>query len=287
MAHLDFDSFHARNIAIAAMLQQRDILIAGAGAIGSTVAMNLALMGANVTTADPDALSIANLPRTKADPEYLGIAKGLAVAATIRGLVPSAQRVIGLARDLLQIPQPEVWDLVQRHHAVVAATGNDDADHLLNWICLNLGVLLVVPSMWPQGGVILGDLLVVRPDHQDGTAGCFECLRPARPDSAPMLEAQEGLAAEVGMVASVISMAVVGTLLPDTDAGRDLDRLLRVGSGYRLIARNPFAVVPVRNRRRTGCRACAAVQERGAQDQPAAPRQGLRLPSAEQIRATL
>jgi molybdopterin/thiamine biosynthesis adenylyltransferase len=271
LATLDFASFHTRNLAIATLLQQQHVLIAGAGAIGSTVATCLALMGANVITADPDPLSTANLPRTRADHAYLGVPKGLAVAATIRGLTPEAQRIIGLPYDLLKVPQTEVWNLLQGADAVVAATGSDEADRLLNWICLHRGIPLIVPSMWPEGHEILADLLVIPADQPDRAVGCFECLRPPpRPGgvTAPMLEAQEGLAPEVNMVASVTAMTVLGTLLPNSDPGRELDRLLDLGVGYRIIRRRPFAIAPVRNPRRPDCGVCIALRERRAGPPP-------------------
>lgn len=84
---MDFDLFYSRDPEPHA-LRGRTVLIVGAGAVGSNIATYLALMGLNVVTLDPDLLTEPNLPRTKADPAYLGIPKGLAVAATIRGLVP-------------------------------------------------------------------------------------------------------------------------------------------------------------------------------------------------------
>jgi molybdopterin/thiamine biosynthesis adenylyltransferase len=84
---MDFDQFYSRD-SEPHVLRDRTVLVVGAGAVGSNIATYLALMGLNVVVIDPDVLVEANLPRTKADPAYLGIAKGLAVGATIRGLVP-------------------------------------------------------------------------------------------------------------------------------------------------------------------------------------------------------
>jgi molybdopterin/thiamine biosynthesis adenylyltransferase len=282
VSNLIFEEFHARNLQVAQLLRLLTVLIVGAGAVGSHVATQLALMGVNVTILDPDVLATPNLARTRADREYLGGQKGSVVAATIRGLVPNVQRIIGLPHDILQISQAEVWNLLQGCSAAVDATANHAASHLLNWFCLHLGIPLTVPSIWPAGQEILADLLVVPATQPDRRTGCFECLRPARPDGTPMLEAQEGLAAEVSLVASVTAMTVIGTLLPDSTEGQRLERLLRAGAGYQIMRRSPFAVVPVRNPQVPGCRACAALRERDGQPHPAAvSRARFRLPSLE------
>src|SRR5215467_1431570 len=171
-----FEQFHARNLTVASELRQRSVFMAGGGAVGSNVATLLALMGASVSVCDPDPLAVHNLPRTRGDQAYLTVPKGLAIAATIRGLVPEGQRVTGLPHDILKIGQTEVWNLLQGVDAVVAATGSDDADRLLNWLCLHLGVPLIVPSMWPQDTEMLADLLVVPGALSNRDVGCFECL---------------------------------------------------------------------------------------------------------------
>jgi molybdopterin/thiamine biosynthesis adenylyltransferase len=252
---IDFNQLYSRDPEPHA-LRGRTVLLVGAGAVGSNVATHLALMGLDVVVIDPELLMEANLPRTKADPSYVGISKGLAVAATIRGLVSVSQRIIGLGHDFLQMPEPDIQNVLGATDMIVAATGNDEADRRLNFLGRTRGIPLVVPSMWPQHPAVLADLLVVRWDRGQLPSGCFSCLHPWQPDEQPPLEAQRGLSADVGLVAAIAARTVVDILLPDTPHGQRLAQRERQGVGYYLIHRFQSGKIPIRNRRRDTCPGC-------------------------------
>jgi hypothetical protein len=166
------------------------------------------------------------------------------------------QRIIGIGLDLLQMPKRDVQNVLGASDIVVAATGNDEADRRLNFLCRTNGLPLVVPSMWPEHPAVLADLLVVRWDLGQLPSGCFSCLHPRGPEEQPRLEAQRGLSVDVGLVAAITARTVVDILLPDTPHGQRLAQRERQGVGYYLIHRFQFGKIPVRNPRRATCPGC-------------------------------
>lgn len=266
----EFNDYHSRNREQAERLREFVVLCVGVGATGSYVAAFLAHGGCSLILLDRDLLDPANLTRHYiSDRAAVGQAKSHALARKLRGEVPALQSIRGVKGDVEQLSDAELRTLLRGASLVVGSSGRDVVDHRLNLAARDLGIPLVVPSLWADNQVqLLGDIHVVAWHLRDARRGaCFECLRPATADAPAAAEAQRGMGAEVVRVASLTAEVVLGLLLVDSPQRAILMRQLGRGAGYFVIPRWPPALRAVITRPRRSCPACATATR--AAHQPA------------------
>lgn len=256
----EFNNYHARNKEQAARLRDFIVLCIGVGATGSYVAALLAQAGCSLVLFDRDVLDPANLTRHYiTDRSATGQPKSLALARKIRSEVPALQSIRGVKGDIDKLTDAELRTLLRGASIVLGSSGRDAVDHRLNLAARDLGLPLVVPSLWADNGVqVLGDVHVIAWHFRDARRGaCFECLRPASSDAPAPAEGQRGTGAEVVRVASLTAEIVLGLLLADSPQHRVLTRQLGRGANYFVIPRWPPALRSVITRPRRDCQACS------------------------------
>jgi molybdopterin/thiamine biosynthesis adenylyltransferase len=264
----EFNNYHARNREQSTQLRQFVVLCIGVGATGSHVAGLLAKAGCSLVLFDRDTLDHANLTRHYiTDRDAIGQPKSHALARKIRGEVPALQSVRGVRGDIEKLSDADLRALLRGASLVLGSSGRDAVDHRLNAAARDLGLPLVVPSLWADNQAqLLGDIHVVAWHLGDARRGaCFECLRPATADAPAAAEAQRGMGAEVVRVASLAAEVVLGLLLVDSPQRPVLMRQLSRGAGYFVIPRWPPALRAVITRPRRSCPACTTATRAGHQ----------------------
>lgn len=256
----EFNDYHARNREQATRLRAFIVLCIGVGATGSHVAALLAQAGCSLILVDRDVLDLANLTRHfVADRAATGQPKSHALARKIRSEVPTLQSIRGVRGDIEKLTDSELRTLLRGASIVLGSSGRDAVDHRLNLAARDLGLPLVVPSLWADNQVqVLGDVHVVAWHFRAARRGaCFECLRPATTEAPAPAEAQRGMGAEVVRVASLTAEIVLGLLLAESPQHQVLMRQLGRGANYFVIPRWPPALRSVITRPRRGCAACS------------------------------
>lgn len=254
----EFNAYYARNLAEATALRACRVVIFGLGAVGGYVADGVAHHGANVTGVDRDRIDRVNLARHYvSDPAYIDQPKAAAVAAKLRRELPGLQDIRSIAGDIARLTREQMEELFASASLVVAATGRDEIDRVLDGWARYTGVPILFPSLWAGQNAVLGDLQVVAWNRPRRRGACFECLRPPRETPAPPAEAQPGLGVEVRRVAS-LTTEVALALLTDNPNRRAVTANLDRGVTYFLIPRWPPSLRPVLTTPRRTCVACAS-----------------------------
>lgn len=252
----DFNEFHVRS-PIANQLRGQLVVGLGAGAVGSFVTAYLAHHGCDVRTIDADRLETPNLARHYlSDPRYLGQPKATALATQLRREVPALQKVSSLVANIGQLTREQMADQFKDARLIVAATGQDDLDRVLDQWARHFGIPVLFPSMWAGHATVLGDLHVVAWNMPNRRGACFSCLRPARAVEARPAEAQPGLAADVLRVAG-FTTEVALALLTESPNRAALLRNLRRGATYFLIPQWPPSPRAVLAPPRRACPVCS------------------------------
>jgi len=215
-------------------LGRASVLVVGAGALGSPVAMYLAGAGVGrIGIVDPGEVELSNLHR-----QYLhftpdvGVSKAHSAVAKLAFLNP----------DLLIEPYQArfVPAMVEGQDLVVDCTDAFETRYAINAACCEEGVPLV------EGGVLglSGLVMSIRP----GETACYRCAFPEPPPGAPSCAEAGILGPAAGVIGSLQALEAVKLLagLPDplTDAFLQVD-----------LADSSFLRVNVR--RREDCVDCA------------------------------
>lgn len=254
----EFNEYYARSLPEATALRACRVVIFGLGAVGGYVADGVAHHGANVTGIDRDRIERANLVRHYiSDPAYIGQPKATAVAAKLRRELPALQDIRSITGDIARLTREQMEELFVSASLIVAATGRDELDRVLDGWAHYTGVPILFPSLWAGQDAVLGDLQIVAWNRPTRRGACFECLRPPRETPAPPAEAQPGLGIEVMRVAS-LTTEVALALLTDSPNRRALTANLDRGVTYFLIPRWPPSLRPVLTTPRRSCTACAS-----------------------------
>jgi molybdopterin/thiamine biosynthesis adenylyltransferase len=161
-------------------LREREVIVAGLGSGGSTVALELAKAGVGrFTLIDPDVLEETNLIRHECDDRYLGRNKAEAVADLIRHRNPSA-RAEAVAADVFELGERLEY-AVRRAALVVPCTDAEPPKHLLNRLSIAAGVPAVYAGVYERG--VGGE--VVRCHGAPGDA-CYACVTSVLKESIPV-----------------------------------------------------------------------------------------------------
>jgi molybdopterin/thiamine biosynthesis adenylyltransferase len=150
------------------MMADAEILVAGCGSGGGSVALQLAMSGLhNFTLVDNDTLEPENVIRHICGLRYVGQKKVDAVADVLRDRNPKIKTRL-LCEDLLNFKALEAE--ISRAAAVVLATDNDPTRYMINELCVKTGTPFVVGKVFTRG--IGGEVFAFRPE----TGGCLACL---------------------------------------------------------------------------------------------------------------
>jgi molybdopterin-synthase adenylyltransferase len=222
-------------------LREASVLVVGAGALGSPVALYLAGAGVGrIGIADSDVVEASNLPRQPLHftPD-LGVPKAESAAVKLRYLNPE----IVVDAYPVRLGEDNATALVEGHDLVVDCSDSFETRYAVNRACCDAGVPLV------EGGAVRwsGLVMAIRP----GESACYRCAFPEPPaDGGPSCAEAGVLGPEAGAVGSLQALEALkllsGAGIPLTDAFLQLDLV-------------DAAVLRVAVRRRPDCPDCGAL----------------------------
>ncbi len=190
------------------------VLIIGVGTVGSSLAMQLALLGVDLRLVDKDILEPQNIVRHQAGAPYLGEPK-VVVADLIRQRLPHVN-VQGIHADFTQLPEEDQHRFITEADVVVAATDETDIQRYINRLCFELQTTAVFPGVWvgaQTGEAESGEVLWVDPGRRQP---CYECVTLFRQE-AQDAHAGRGAQADIDSIVLATALVVRGLLQPDSD----------------------------------------------------------------------
>lgn len=213
-------------------LKDANVLVVGAGGLGSPALLYLAAAGVGrITVIDGDAVEASNLQRQIAHTDArIGQPKATSATEAMRAINPFVT-VTALDRRMGEEPE-----LVAAHDLILDGTDNFDTRYLVNRLAVATGrpLLSAAITQW-EGQIGL---------YADRGSACYACVFPVRPaDGTVPTCAEAGVAAPLpGIIGAMMAAEAVKYL---TGAGETLrDRILIHDALYaetRVIrtARNP------------------------------------------------
>jgi len=220
-----------------AALREAHVLVLGAGALGSPVAMYLAGAGVGrLGILDDDAVELSNLHRQllHATPD-VGAPKAESAASTLRLLNPE----IVVEPYRVRFGPDNATALLESQDLVVDCSDSFATRYVVNAACCAARVPLVEAGVTGFNGLVMA----VRP----GRSACYRCAFPAAPADAASCAEAGVLGPAAGVVGSLQALAALRLL-----AGLD-DGLL---AGFLQIDLLASAFVRVHATRRPDCPDC-------------------------------
>jgi len=151
------------------VLKEKSVLIAGCGAIGSTIAVELACAGiGKIFLNDPDSVSVANVGRHECSLANLG--KGKPEALKIRIALKNPLTEIVPAGDIFS--DPDFESKVEQSDLVICGIGDYNLEAYVNKVCVRLGKAAVFAYIGVYG--VMGH--VIRINTKGRRTGCMECF---------------------------------------------------------------------------------------------------------------
>jgi molybdopterin-synthase adenylyltransferase len=227
-------------LAAQAAVAEARVLVVGAGALGSPVALYLAGAGVGrLGILDDDAVELSNLHRQLLHftPD-VGVPKAESAAAKLRFLNPDV--VIEPYRARFEPANAAA--LVEGQDLVVDCSDAFATRYAVNAACCAARVPLVEAGVSGFSGLVM----TVRP----GETACYRCAFPAEPADAPGCAEAGVLGPAAGVVGSLQALEAL-RLLAGLDGG--------LVDGFLQIDLLTHAFVRVRARRRADCPDCAAL----------------------------
>ncbi len=200
-------------------LRDANVLVIGAGALGSPVATYLAGAGVGrLGIADPDAVEVSNLARQHLHftPDE-GSPKAESATAKLRFLNPE----ILVEAYQVRVEEANVRGLVEQQDLIVDCSDSFETRYLVNKACCEAGVPLV------EGGVAgwSGLVMPIRP----GETACYRCAFPTVPEGARSCAEAGVLGPAAGVVGSLQALEALKLLTmvapPLTDGFLQVDLL--------------------------------------------------------------
>jgi molybdopterin/thiamine biosynthesis adenylyltransferase len=212
------------------------VLVVGAGALGSPVAMYLAGAGVGrLGIVDGGDVEVSNLHRQHLHftPD-VGVSKARSAAAKLGFLNP----------EIVVEPYPARFTpaMVEGQDLVVDCTDSFEARYTINAACCEAGVPLVEGGVLGMSGIVMG----IRP----GETACYRCAFPAPPPSAQSCAEAGILGPAAGVIGSLQALEAL-KLLGGLD-GALLDAFLQVDL-------HDHAFLRVTTSRRADCPDCATL----------------------------
>jgi hypothetical protein len=204
-------------------LANKQVLLIGAGSLGSTIGLLLAEAGVGgFTIIDHDRLDAANLSRHACDLLDLGREKAVAVADLLRRRCVSAEPV---AEDILEMDDVGLLDHVRRSDLVVASTDSPAVQFVVNEISVEVGTQGVFAGAFERA--CGGEVLFTNP----GEGPCLYCATGFRAG------AQEGI--EVRERRMAYQAADMDKLRAEPGLAVDLVYIGTIAAAYALAALDP------------------------------------------------
>jgi molybdopterin-synthase adenylyltransferase len=181
---------------------KRSVLVVGAGALGSPVAMYLAGAGVGrIGVLDDDAVEISNLHRQLLHftPD-VGQSKAHSAATKLRFLNP------GVEVDPYQVrlDADNAGGLIEGHDLVVDCSDSFETRYAVNAACCTAGVALVEGGVVAWGGLVM----TIRP----GESACYRCAFPAPPPGAASCAEGGVLGPAAGVIGSLQALEALKLL---------------------------------------------------------------------------
>lgn len=144
------------------------VLVAGCGSGGAGVALQLVMSGIrNFTLINRDVLGAENVIRHVCGRSFIGKRKVEAVAEVLRDRNPNAN-IAAVHADIMTYPK--IASEIASSDVVVLATDNEPSRYMVNQLCVQNGIPLVVGRVFTRG--IGGEVFAFRPPG----GGCLACL---------------------------------------------------------------------------------------------------------------
>lgn len=189
-------------------LKASSVLIAGAGGLGSPVALYLAAAGVGeLRIVDSDVVELSNLNRQILHGEgRLGKAKVASAVETLNALNPGVQ-VKPFSEHLKEI---NIERIAGKAHLVIDCLDNYETRYLLNSFCLRRGIPLIHGAIWG----LMGQVTFLHPPETP----CLRCIVPQPPAEAsfPVLGATAGVTGCLQALEAIKFLAGIGTNLKGT-----------------------------------------------------------------------
>jgi len=218
-------------------LAEASVLIVGAGALGSPVALYLAGAGAGrLGIVDDDEVELSNLHRQLLHftPD-IGVPKAHSAAAKLGFLNPE----VVVEPYQVRLDAANAGGLVAGADLVVDCSDSFETRYAVNAACCAAGIPLVEAGVLGLSGLVMG----IRP----GASACYRCAFPSPPPSAPSCARAGILGPAAGVIGSLQALEALKLL---TGVGEPLlDAFLQVD-----LATHAFLRVAVR--RRPDCPDC-------------------------------
>ena len=218
-------------------LSEASVLVLGAGALGSPVALYLAGAGVGrLGIVDDDDVELSNLHRQPLHftPD-LGVPKAESAAAKLRFLNPD----VLVEPYRMRVGDENAAAVVEGHDLVVDCSDAFATRYAVNAACCAARDRLVEGGVLGTSGLVMG----IRP----GEGACYRCAFPAAPPDAPTCATAGVLGPAAGVIGSLQALEALKLLAgvgePLTDAFLQVD-----------LASLAFLRVAVR--RRAGCPDC-------------------------------
>ena len=219
-------------------LSGNQVLIAGAGSVGSRMAEDLCRAGVDrFVLVDPDEVTAPNLGRTIYTSSDVGRPKVSCLSERLSS-INSAVEVIALSASLGELDLGQVLKGVD---LVVGATDDMDQQLILGHHAFSAGVPMVCCALYRRAAA--GEVVLAVPV---AATACIRCaLADVDPDVRPdkdygtggRLVAEPGLGPSIQLVASFASLQAIGLLAgPSSSAGRQVKALLNTRRTYGKIA---------------------------------------------------
>lgn len=181
------------------------VFIAGAGGLGSPVAIYLAVAGVGeIRICDLDAIELSNLNRQILHPDArLGQPKALSAAKTLAALNPA----ISIVPFTQYLNETNLDRIAGRPDIIVDCLDNYETRYLLNRYCLRHHIPLVHGAIWGWSG----QLSFLQPPQTP----CLRCLAPEPPpqETFPVVGATAGLVGSMQAMETLKYLTGVGELL--------------------------------------------------------------------------
>lgn len=255
-------------------IKKKKVTIIGCGAIGSRIALNLALNGVEkITLIDHDTLSFENIARHICDMNDVDSNKAVAVGKHLKRRMPHVE-IVALQEDCMNTIS-STPDIIQDNHIVISATGDKTFNLMLNESGISPATLYSWTELYgysshsilvlPQSGGCLNCKL----DHNLNFK--FECIVSSQ---EKILRQEVGCGSLYLPFSSIDSDAAAGytsrlalSYLKDeilrstiwTFYG-DLDEAIKHGLELTTPTTNNFKLVRKQLSRRLGCKVCGGIK---------------------------
>lgn len=232
-----------RVVELVGSLNDKAVLVAGAGSVGSRVAEDLVRSGVGrIIVLDPDTVSGPNMARSIYTTHDIGRPKVEALTDRLRAINPGLTKT-GVESTLLDADLP---GLLAGVDLVVLATDDMAEQAHLASLAYGLGIPQVASAMYRKAAA--GEVALIMPELRTACWAC--CVGTSalsvseRPDTNygvdGRLVSESGLGAAINLVTSVASLLAIGLLAgPDSPAGRSLGRLLGEGRTLGIVTTTP------------------------------------------------